>query len=595
MSNSMTDYVTKSVFGSTSSGSTGLVGAMDATLDPTKGIGEKGAVEYSYSKILENASSSTESFQKSLMALSNSAIQGTKYAPFSPDVVKTNLDAVIKSLPTSGSDRKIALGLVASLLFQTRDCRKEGKGKGARDPFNFMFSYLVKNVPEFSESMKPLLALTPDYGYWKDIVSIWSGTTEGEPLYQACLDLFAHQLLDDQATLTTSGDGKKKISLAGKWAPSEGKKHGKMAKALAFNLFKTGNFSQKMKGYRSLLSTLREKIGVTETLMCAKKFSEIKFELVPGLCLNRHRLAWDNKTKAGAIRSDDADRIQAKENYHKFLESLTKPTSKGAKGTSVFLHNLAKQILGTTDPTQLALLEAQWMDHEKLILEHSKKTGCGLESILCVADVSGSMHGDPMMLAIALSVMIARLQTGIWKGRILTFHEKPSWVILQDDWSVKKCIDTVRCAPWGGTTNFVGTHQLILDVMKKNHLSASDLPSALMVVSDMQFDQANGQIRDWSKVNPSTWMTTHDTLQKMYSVEGYSLPLMIYWNARGDTNGMPVTEKEEGALMVSGFSTSLLKLFLEDGMDALMEFTPWKLLMKTLTDEHYKPVWDVML
>ena len=610
----MAEFITntKSAISSTSSdpiassSGSGLVEAFDTVLDPTKGVGEKGAVEYSYSKILENASATTESFQRSLMALSNSSIQGTTTAPYSSHIQETNLQAVLTSLPTEGSERKIALGLLMSLLFQIRDCRKEGKGKGARDPFIHLFNRVVSLVPEIKALTKPLLALTPQYGYWKDIISVWSNAHDGSVLYESCLDLFSHQLQDDQTTVMTSSSSSsssssstRSISLAGKWAPSEGKKYGLMAKGLAQRIFKTGTFSQKMKAYRSLLSSLRTKIGVTEQLMCAKKFSEIKFNLVPGVCLNRHRLAWDNKTKNHLERSSDSDRITAKANYQLFLESLKAPESKGAKGTSVFLHELASQIMSTSDDTELALLEAQWRDHEKMIRKHSEKTGFGLESMLCVADVSGSMEGTPMMVAIALSVMVARLQTGSWKGRILTFHEKPSWVILQDDWSIKKCLDHVRRAPWGGTTNFIGTHELILEVMRENKLSGSDLPKALMVISDMQFDHANRVSYASSVV--TTWKTTHETLSEMYvkmgeevTGEAYQLPLMIYWNVRGDTGGMPVSVTEVGALMVSGFSTNLLKLFLEQGIDSLQQFTPWKLLFDTLTDSHYQDVWNVM-
>lgn len=598
MSTKTFDIVTKSVLGTTSTSMPGLVGALDSTMDQTKGIGENGAVEISYSKILENASTFTESFQKSLMALSNGTIQGIVRYKISEGVQETNLQSVLKSLPSSGSDRKLAIGLLISLIFQVRDCRREDKRKGARDLFNYLFPRVVDEIPELADIIKPLLALTPEYGYWKDIIKLWATSKEENPLYEACLDLFANQLLDDQVNIATSSG---KMSLAGKWAPSEGKKFGKMAHLLAHRIFKKGTHSQKMKAYRRLVSTLREKIGVTERLMCAKKFSEIKFELVPALCLNRHRLAWANRSSDCSYRSRDTDRVQAKKNYKTFLESLTSPDSKGAKGTPVFLHNLARNIMNARNSSDIALLEAQWRDHEKLILEHSKRTGFGLESILCVADVSrsmrgtapdisGSMRGTPMNLAIALSVMVARLQTGIWKGRILTFHTSPTWVILKDSWSVKKCLHHVAEAPWGCNTNFVGTHQLILDVMKENHLSASDLPKALMVISHMQFNRASQSIH-----TSGSWITTRETLQKMYTEVGFKLPPMIFWDTRGDTIGMPVTEKEEGALMVNGFSTGLLKILLEDGVDALMECTPWKILLKTLTSERYQRVWSVVL
>jgi hypothetical protein len=113
------------------------------------------------------------------------------------------------------------------------------------------------------------------------------------------------------------------------------------------------------------------------------------------------------------------------------------------------------------------------------------------------------------------------------------------------------------------------------------------LPKFFLVVSDMQFNVASGR-------HGTSFETMHETLTRMYAEAGkrmigrpFKLPTMIYWNARGDTNGMPVTSTTEGAMFVSGFSTSVLKTFLTSGVDELVSMTPWSYLEKTINDEFY--------
>ena len=569
-----------------------LVASLDSTFDPTKAEGENGTVEFSYDKILENATISSSSFQRSCLALFNSAIQGTKQHTFTPTPVTSSLEAILKSTSTTPEIRNWVISLLSVVAFQTRDCRKEGKGKGARDPFYLMINYLKKKVPEYKTLLPKLLTLVPEYGYWKDLENLYQGGDKD--VQKWCVEIFARQLEEDYQTLSTkTEDEKPKLSLAGKWAPREGKKFNQMAKEIATSLFPhMMDHPKRMGSYRRMLSALNQTINTTEVLMCAKRFSEIKFELVPGLCLNRHRLAWENKTKKGEDRSEEEDRVLAKENYHKFLDSLKSPESKGAKGTSVFIHDLVQQIMTTDDPTQLELLEAQWMDHEKLLKEHAEKTGIGLNNFLPLSDFSGSMNGDPMNLAMALGIMIARLQTGPWHGRILTFESTPHWIDISECKTIKECITKCQRAPWGGSTDFFKAHQMILEVMKEGKHPLEVLPKVFMVISDMQFDVASER--------KSGWDTMHKTLTETYARVGmetvgtpYQLPMMVYWNARGDTGGMPVTESQEGAVMVSGFSTSLLKLFLETSIDALLEYTPWKLFLQTMTDKHYERVWEM--
>eukprot|EP00917_Polyrhabdina_sp_WS-2016_P007966 GHVP01017816.1.p1 GENE.GHVP01017816.1~~GHVP01017816.1.p1 ORF type:complete len:129 (+),score=29.09 GHVP01017816.1:330-716(+) len=112
------------------------------------------------------------------------------------------------------------------------------------------------------------------------------------------------------------------------------------------------------------------------------------------------------------------------------------------------------------------------------------------------------------------------------------------------------------------------------------------MPKWLMIVSDMQFDQANHR----------KWQTVHESLAKKFSEKGveicgkpYSVPMMIYWNARANVQGFPVDSSDEGAQMVSGSSSNLVKLFLQNG-DFDKVPTPWQTLVKAISGACYDPV-----
>jgi len=85
---------------------------------------------------------------------------------------------------------------------------------------------------------------------------------------------------------------------------------------------------------------------------------------------------------------------------------------------------------------------------------------------------------------------------------------------------------------------------------------------------------------------------------------------IVYWNLR-DTEGYPVEKDTEGAVLLSGFSPSMLKLVmngeaLEDTEVEVVEadgtvrkekarVTPSEVLRKTLKDSLYDPVREILL
>jgi len=66
----------------------------------------------------------------------------------------------------------------------------------------------------------------------------------------------------------------------------------------------------------------------------------------------------------------------------------------------------------------------------------------------------------------------------------------------------------------------------------------------------------------------------------------YKPPHILFWNLR-HTNGFPVLSEQRGATMFAGFSPALLNTFMDLGMEAIKEFTPWNMLQKQLSSPRY--------
>jgi hypothetical protein len=138
----------------------------------------------------------------------------------------------------------------------------------------------------------------------------------------------------------------------------------------------------------------------------------------------------------------------------------------------------------------------------------------------------------------------------------------------------------------------------------EHRLAAEDMPT-LIVFSDMQFNQANYGCQ--MKGQP-----IHELLQAKVAAVAKQLewtevptPTMVYWNLR-NAGGHPVDKSTEGAVLLAGFSPSLLKLVMdgtvleetevevvtEDGMTVTekVRVTPEQVLLKMLQDDLYNPV-----
>ena len=472
------------------------------------------------------------------------------------------------------------------LLFQTRNCRG---GKGERQLFVELFIELYGRWPD---KLTALLPLVPQYGCHKDLLLLAAEERAAPALVDACLDLVAAILVKDAAELKLAEEASRPargLSLMGKWAPREAcsnKARSKQAKALAARMFPEVP-GQARSLYRQLCASLNKALHTVETQMCAQQWADIEPSAVPSGAMLKFRKALLNEALAeapaanqretGNRRPDDADRVECRKRVR---ETLLAEGMKRLKGKQLFPHQIVQKCGhgygggSAHSELELEIFDAQWaairadtkasMEAVKAARVEGEGAGAmDLGKLVPLVDVSGSMSGDPMEVAIALGILVSELTGPAFANRMLTFESSPTWVKLEEGASIAEKVKVTRRAPWGGSTDFSKALEHILKVCQAHKLTADQIPD-MIVLSDMQFDQASG--------SRGAWETQHERMVRRFAEAGvastgspWPVPTITYWNLRGGTSGFPAEADKPGVKLLSGFSPSLLKLILDGG------------------------------
>ncbi|KAJ3125640.1 hypothetical protein HK100_010678 [Physocladia obscura] len=444
----------------------------------------------------------------------------------------------------------------AKIAAYVRDVRG---GKGERSVGRMLLAWLAVHDPALAIHNLPLFANT--YGRFDDVLAVLppvekikeatTSTTSNSPVAAAVYNLWASQLETDLAELSKNPNSAK-ISLAAKWIPSENKA-GDKKYGITKNLTRALSLKNNSELRKVYLTPLRKRLALLESFMCAKDWDAIQFQNVPSVAMKIH----GGKNKVFEKRTG--------ERFTAYKEGLSKGTTK-VNAKDLFPHEIVNQYIGYGASVN-ELLEAQW----RIILEKGSELG-DLSSVLVMSDVSSSMRGLPMQISIALGVLVSQLTSAEWKGLVMTFEATPRFHLVQGK-TLKEQVDCLAKAPWGGNTNFLAALDLILATATKNKLAADAMPKKLIVISDMQFDSANGSAQG----------TNYDALMARYIAAGYKVPHLVFWNVNGSTSDYPTTNVMPNVSLISGYSPAVLKAVLKG-----VEITPYLTMMNALSDARYE-------
>jgi hypothetical protein len=429
------------------------------------------------------------------------------------------------------------------LIIHSRDCRS---GKGEKKVSYKGMLWLRKYKP-LTYIMN--LATFLEHGYFKDLLQLAGfandfnlnplGITEN----YIELEVLAEYLREDIKKMKEQGENAR-ISLAAKWAPSEGKhfdiKYG-FAEDMASLLFSHKDKPKKI--YRMLLTKLRKQLNIVESLTTDGRWYEIDYAKVPA---KAHRLLRKAFLK------------NCPEPYKEYLNNLKSGTEKiNFKGTHP--HELVSTYFGKTSRSFYwtreidETIEGQW----KALVNDVKEKGF-LDNTIAVSDVSGSMleqlDGLPMSVSIALGILIAQCCSGTFHNKIISFNKTPKVHKLKGD-TLKDMVEITKNIDFGLNTDIDRVFELLLNTAKLT--DCKDMVKNIVIISDMQFDEAIGKHK----------LSTFNRNKKMFEEAGYTLPKIIFWNVNGSIESIPVKSHDSGSILISGFSAELLKDLINNGFD----------------------------
>lgn len=393
-------------------------------------------------------------------------------------------------------------------------------GAGERRLFRICMLWMCDNYPETS---KLLTEHIPEFGRWDDI---FYGDTE------KAIECILWALASAN-------------SLCAKWMPRKGPVANQLRKAMDMT----------PKEYRKTIVALT---NVVETNMCNKNWKNISYKGIPSKAFSKYQRAfWKN----------DPERFES------FLNDV-KEGKTSINASAIFPHDVIKSYI---DPWEEVANNPAINEQWNALPNYMEGNN---ERILPVCDVSGSMSGTPMEVSISLGLYISERNEGAFKDAFMTFSYNPTMQYLKGD--VFQRVQQLSRADWSMNTDLQLTFKTILSKAVSENVPANEMPTKLLIISDMEFDAAHGD--RWSSYDEvSEWNpTAMEMIKNEYEKSGYEMPGIVFWNVNGRIANVPVKANTENTALISGFSPAILKSVLTGEI-----VSPLQVMIDTIQNERY--------
>lgn len=425
--------------------------------------------------------------------------------------------------------------LAMKMLFYARNIRG---GLGERRTFRV----ILKSIADNEDLIRKNISLIPEFGRWDDLFVLFGTPSEN------CMLEFVKKQFESDLVNYESGN-KSEISLLGKWLKSENSSS-KEGNRMGTKFRKA--FGLTSKEYRKALSLLRAHLRVVEKDMSANNWSEIEYEGVPSYAMKNYHQAFYRH---------DLDR------FSEYISDV-KSGKQTIKSSTLFPYDLVKEYVPNFYRRDVIfknpVVEAQW----KALPNYVE----GNKNIMVMADTSSSMYnGISIYASLGLAIYFAERNHGSFHNLMMIFAGIPILVELIDNASLYEKIKSIP------TINEMNTDigkafRKILEIGVTGNIPPEDMPEALIIISDMEFDPSNMLKK-----------TAYETAKSEFAHYGYSLPKTIFWNASQRSTGYQAKKDDTNVIMVSGTSASTFKSVL-----AHIDKSPYEFMLEVLSD----PVYD---
>jgi len=444
--------------------------------------------------------------------------------------------------------------LAVRMIFYAGDIR--GIGLGERRTFRILIKHLANTHPSI---MRKNIENIPYYNRWDSLYELVATPCEGE-----MWNLVRTQWLEDFGNMKHN----KPISLMAKWLASvnaSSKKTCMLGRKTAYKLGLTEVV------YRRALSQLRAYLKVVEKSMSAQEWASIEYSAVPSYAM---------KNYSQAFARHDRDRFSS---YKESLEQKIADgtiSQKDIKSATLFPYDLVRKYIDadTYDfwsrrsyirPYDI-ITEAQWKALPDYLDEEA--------NVVVMADVSGSMYSpnyQPISASLGLALYFASRNKGIYRNKYMTFTDKPSFLTINENASLRDQLAQAWNAGVGYSTNLERAFMYILDTAIENNVKPEEMPKALVVVSDMEIDPFfRGYELDFL-----------EEMTRRFRDAGYTMPKVLFWNVEGRNSTFHAKFTNPNAVFASGYSASAFTSIIKG-----ITKTAYDVMYDTLMDAQYDRV-----
>lgn len=398
------------------------------------------------------------------------------------------------------------------ILFYVRDVRG---GQGERRVFRIIVKHMLSNKNTL-EWLCDNAKLIPEYGRWDDLIYL---TYEGKntPFEKIGLKIIDNQLYNDYQFIGTS-----EVSLLGKWMPSENASNSNTKEMAKYFIRKLKLTSR---DYRKVLSTIRNHLRIVETNLTKKDYESIDYSTVPSKANLKYRKAF--------LRNDS-------KRYTEYLDKVNKGETK-INASTLYPYEIVSKFTYWFTPSkeEAETLNTLWNNLPDYV--------DNLNGIV-VADTSGSMMGRPLDVSVSLAMYIAeRNKNKAFKDYFISFSSRPKFHKISGNNLSERC-NSVQLGDVTNT-NIQAVFELMLNRAKEYNVSVEDMPKFILIVSDMEFDEASS----------NSSLSNFENIRRQYQIAGYPMPTLVFWNVNSRNNHTPVTINDRGVVLVSGCSPVIMK------------------------------------